>query len=216
MPKYRKKHIRRTNEEGQAEPSHPHHALKHEFMPDKEFFMRIERPVLFRRNLLEASKSTLGVLKGLYTLKELRHRKLGKLSELNREIKEIRLLIQKIEEYLPHYAKHETAKYFPALDLEPRTRRKERKEEEPAPSPKRKESPAPERARSEIERLTVKLEDVEDKMENITNTKVKEEREEPKEELREEKHAMPKRQTKELGREIGDTLKSIHKKLKDL
>ncbi len=76
-----------------------------------DFFMKINDSMLFRRNLLESSKSTLTTLKQIYGVKQLREAKKQIIKTIEEELKEIKLLSQKIEHLMPQYKKEDMSKY---------------------------------------------------------------------------------------------------------
>jgi hypothetical protein len=132
----------------------------------EEFFRRIKNPAYFRRNLLEASKSTLSILKQVYSIKQIREAKHQLINLINREIKEIRMLVQKINEVIPQYDKEELEKKFPDLMMqraiqiaEMPEERFEEKEHEPT---HHVEEPT-----SDIEKLTRALDEVQNKLKNL-------------------------------------------------
>lgn len=173
------------------------------FLPDREFFMKIQHPIGFRRDLLEASKTTLNMLKGLHGLKEIRTQKLEYLRELQREMREIKQLMQKVEEMLPKYTKKEAAKQYPHLNIvtakiskQAKLRRVEQVilEREPAPEPVAEHRPVPapepvrepepivEKTRTELDRLNDSIADIDEKIHSLrSGIKVKKTR---REELR--------------------------------
>jgi len=208
---------------------------KETLLPEQDFFRRIDFPTDFRRNLLEGSKSTLSALKGVYSVKDIRQKKLQKLMELQRSIREIRLLIQKAEELMPKYAKHHAVKRFPQLgDPKPVPPPKQIK---PAPMPKpprpQPHEVARQRSMSELDRLSQSLAHVEKKISSLPNQAkgLKKKTGEPAERVKEttdsasvpksEVVAIPEDKKKpeehdDIGVELGKALERIHKKLREI
>ncbi len=126
---------------------------------EQEFFMRISNPNIFRRNLLEASKLTLTILKQTHRVKQIREAKHEAMSLIAKEVKELRLLVQKADELLPNYTKAELKKFFPE------TKTKELSEEKTeTPAPKIKSARA---AVSEVDKLTQAIEDIQRKLQSL-------------------------------------------------
>ena len=82
---------------------------------EQEFFIRISNPKTLRRELLEASKLILSILKQTYLVKQLREAKHYQLAKVDTEVKEIKLLVQKLDEIVPHCTKAELKKLLPDL-----------------------------------------------------------------------------------------------------
>jgi len=80
---------------------------------EQEFFMRITNPNAFRKNLLETSKMTLTIIKQTQKIKQLRELKQELMSRISREVKELKLLMEKADDLMPAYNKAELKKYFP-------------------------------------------------------------------------------------------------------
>ena len=99
--------------------------------------MKIDDSVLFRRNLLESSKSTLSTLKQVYGVKQLREAKQQIIKTIEEELREIKLLSQKIEHLMPQYKKEDIAKHMkedkpaPVIKIEKQEKTLEQKEAEP-------------------------------------------------------------------------------------
>jgi hypothetical protein len=132
---------------------------KHEKQAEHDFYMKIENSVAFRRNLLEASKSTLGMLKEVYVVKQLNNKKHEKTAELQKELKELRVLVQKMNEMLPDYAKAEIKKHFPDLAFEKKIRAEPDSRSEPEPTPKK--------PLSELDQLSKALGDIQKKLSSL-------------------------------------------------
>ena len=125
----------------------------------QEFFKRIDNPRNFRKNLLGASKSTLGVLKQIYRISQIREKKQELIKETSDELKEIRGLLNKAQDLMPGYSLEEVKKKInkkkpkPVLDAEKGTRKM------PATTHKV--------AESEIDKLTKNLDQVEQKLQAL-------------------------------------------------
>ncbi|MBW2990287.1 hypothetical protein KY348_01130 [Candidatus Woesearchaeota archaeon] len=133
-------------------------------MPNKtseqeEFFIRITNPHAFRKNLLESSKEILHILKEVYTVSQMREAKHELISKISGEIKELKLLIQKIDELVPKYKNDDLKKFFPAIYLRKKAAAKPEKEEEPKPPPKK--------SFSDLEKISSTLNEVERRLESI-------------------------------------------------
>lgn len=129
-------------------------------VPEREFFMSIQDPVLFRKNLLEASKSTLKVLKAVHDIKEFRIKKHDKLTLLQSQMREIRLLLQKSEEMLPAYSKQDATRHFPKVMV--------------SPTKKAEVIPIPQKTMSDLDKLNNKMTMVDEKMKNLQDSSTKE------------------------------------------
>ncbi|KYK25767.1 hypothetical protein AYK26_02010 [Euryarchaeota archaeon SM23-78] len=108
-----------------------------EEQPQDEFFVRITNPNAFRRNLLEASKLTLSILKEIYRVRQIRKTKQEVMEGITKEIEESKILVQKIHELIPQHSKEDLQRMFPGIDLDKLI------EEPPKPEPKPKPQPAP-------------------------------------------------------------------------
>lgn len=148
----------------------------------QEFFMRIENPKTFRRNLLESSKLTLGVLKQTYSVKQLREMKEEIMGMIDKEIKELKLLVQRLDEMVPKHSEQEIRRRFPEINfrkqllkanLPPKVMEKPELKVvpvKPAPAevkPKPKPKPKPLKKVSEVDKLTRALDDVMYKLKNL-------------------------------------------------
>ncbi|MBU1199420.1 MAG: hypothetical protein KKF46_07045 [Nanoarchaeota archaeon] len=81
----------------------------------QEFFMQINNPNGFRRNILEASKLTLSILKETHRIRRIREAKHELIHRITHEIKELKLLVKKIEDLMPVYTKADLKKKFPHM-----------------------------------------------------------------------------------------------------
>ncbi len=143
----------------------------------QEFFVRIDNPTIFRKNLLLASKLTLGVLKQSYSLNHLKETKTELVGLIRNEIKELKVLVQNLYDLMPKHSRDEIIKKFPDATVRrpeprlvlPRERvRKERVEKpQPAPQPRPRLPPRPQGPVSEVDKLTRALNDVERKLASL-------------------------------------------------
>jgi hypothetical protein len=182
--------------------------------PDSQFYFRISEPVVYRRSLLEASKAALGAIKGIHELSHLRPRRQGKLDLLMNEVRQIRLLIQKAEELLPKYSKAEASKRFPHLFSAYKAENPGKEGRQKAgvaekKSKKSKAEPSVQKKLSEGEMIDKSMGLIEDKLKRLPSKK-----DAPKHEGKVEEK--PKSTAEELSFELGKTLESIQKKLKEL
>jgi hypothetical protein len=174
-------------------------------LQEHEYFVCLNEPAVFRRNLLEASKGSLVVIKGLYVIREIKARKQEKLTQLQKEIREIRLLMQKAEEFLPKHSKHDAARLFPQAA----------EKKQVAPQVKQ---PAPERPHiqvvpmhpvSEMDNLSHSIKEIESKLNSLPGKKeapvITPAKEEPKSEA-----------ANDLTAELGKTLEGIQKRLRQM
>jgi hypothetical protein len=132
---------------------------------DQEFYIRITEPVTFRRSLLEASKGTLGILRELYSVKQTREKKQEKTALLHREFKELKMLVQKLEEMLPDYTKADIKKHFPEFAFEKKAREMPLEEKHERKAAEKK--PAPPKPASEIDKLSSALSDIQKKLSSL-------------------------------------------------
>lgn len=132
---------------------------KHEKQAEHDFYMKIENSTAFRRKLLEASKSTLGMLREIYIVKQLNNKKHEKTAQLQKELKELRVLVQKMNELLPDYAKADMKKHFPELTFEKKIRTEDVSKPEPEPLPKK--------PISELDQLSHALADIQKKLSSL-------------------------------------------------
>lgn len=126
---------------------------------EHEFYMKIDNSAAFRRSLLEASKSTLGMMREIYVVKQLNNKKHEKTAQLQKELKELRVLVQKMNELLPDYAKADLKKHFPELNFEKKARDE--------PIQKSRPEPAPKKPLTELDQLSHALADIQKKLSGL-------------------------------------------------
>jgi hypothetical protein len=145
---------------------------------EQELFLRLSNPNTFRRNLLESSKLILTILKQTYRVKQIREAKHERMERLAKEIKELRILIQKIDELMPNYSKTDLKKLLPEINftpirrpepaLEPLLQQAPAKDEiKPQPKPQPKAKPQLSAQVSDFDKITKALEDVQRKLQNL-------------------------------------------------
>ena len=136
---------------------------------EQEFFRRINNPNTFRRDLLMTSKMSLSILKQATNITQLREAKQDLVVQIGNEVKELKVLVKKMDELLPTYSKDEIKKRFPHITL------KRKKPRIPTPTLEKKqviatepvplESAGP--ADEEIDKLSKALADVQKKLQTI-------------------------------------------------
>ena len=169
----------------------------------EDYFICMNEPAVFRRNLLEASKVSLVVIKGLYLIREIKARKQEKLSQLQKEIREIRLLMQKAEEFMPKHSRQEAARIFP--HAAEKKQAAVTPKQEPAQTPSIKVVPA----MTEMDRLSHSIKDIESKLNTLPGKK-----EAPVQAP--VKEAAKPNPSNDLTAELGKTLEGIQKRLKQM
>lgn len=154
------------------------------------YFIKLGDGTQVRKTVLESSKASLHILKHYQRMLETRSRKATMLKGLRREMKELTMLLNHVEELLPTLTKGEVAELRPILkDLPSAKKQKmpamrmdgpavylgkaeERKEIPAAPreAPKKvysREEIHEEREKSELEKLEEKLQTVEKKLKGL-------------------------------------------------
>jgi hypothetical protein len=137
---------------------------------EEGLFIRVNNPTLIRKNILESSKLVLTILKQTYKVKQIREIKQEKISDLSQQIKELRILIQKIEELMPQYTKADLKKLLPDIPLA-RKSSEPTKADKPEAKAEANENWAQEPKQaapvSEMDRITKALEDVQKKLQTL-------------------------------------------------
>lgn len=127
-------------------------------IPGKQgFFMRIDSPNVFRKNLLETSKITLNILKQIYVVKNIRKAKHELISRISNEIRELKILAQKIDELMPQHKKDDLKKVMP----------KHHVVEEAPVGKKSKSKKVHKKHFSDVEKITKALDAVHKKLQSI-------------------------------------------------
>ncbi len=75
------------------------------------YFIRVEDAKNLRRKVLESSKASLNVLKGYQTLLKVRGEKMTLMKNLRANLKELSILVNKVDEIMPHLTKQEIAQF---------------------------------------------------------------------------------------------------------
>lgn len=143
---------------------------------EQELFLRLSNPNTFRRNLLESSKLILIILKQTYRVKQIREAKHERMERLAKEIKELRILIQKIDELMPNYSKTDLKKLLPEINFTPIKKPELALEsllqsalakDEIKPQSKPRAKPQLSAQVSDFDKITKALEDVQRKLQNL-------------------------------------------------
>jgi len=152
----------------------PRKKTEQQVRDEQAFFMRISNPIMFRKQVLEASKTTLSILKQTYGIKQLRSTKHELISQIRKELKELKILIHKLTELIPAYKTSDLKKRFPEFYLTRQALAKEDEKklikEQGEPSSDIKEyKPESEFAQkpSELERVTRVLDEVQRRLQNL-------------------------------------------------
>lgn len=82
------------------------------------YFIKLDDGKNLRKKVLESSKSSLQILKGYQNLLDVRKRKSQLLEALRTDMKELTLLVNKLEELLPQFTKKELKELQPAISEE--------------------------------------------------------------------------------------------------
>ena len=134
---------------------------------EQELFMRINNPALIRKNILESSKLVLTILKQAYNIKQIRELKQEKINRLSQEIKELRILVEKIEELMPQYTKADLKKLLPEINLTKKSTSDSSKSgKSEAKQQERQESIAAAPV-SDMDRITKALDEVQKKLQTL-------------------------------------------------
>lgn len=135
------------------------HDKKEEKNEKHEFYMRIDDSSAFRRSLLEASKSTLGMLREIIVVKQIVEKKHEKAAQVQKELRELKVLVQKLNEMMPDYSKSELKKQFPEFTLEKKTRDVISEYKDPEPAMKK--------PLNELDQLSQALADIQKKLSSL-------------------------------------------------
>lgn len=124
----------------------------------EEFFKRIEKPIQVRKTVLESSKGIIQVLKGYQKILDIRNQKNELVRTLKTDMKEIKLLLEKLTTVLPESAKMKLVVAKAKKSETTTTAKKKPVKQEPVSA---KHPP------SEIELLERKLKDIESKLNKL-------------------------------------------------
>lgn len=122
---------------------------------NSDYFVKVNDPTTHRVMLLETSKLVIGALKSYHRTLFLRKQKTAKVEQLKNQVKELLLLLQKVEELLPH-------EHLPDDNL---TELKIKKQQ--MSSPVKKTGIQEISSEAKISRLNKTLEDIEKRLKNI-------------------------------------------------
>lgn len=101
-------------------------------MPKEHYFVKIDESVEVRRKLLESSKLIIQCLKGYYQLLAIRKLKREIMENLKREIKELTIILNKVESDLPIISEKEVRLLIePEVKQQPQIEKKMVKFKEP-------------------------------------------------------------------------------------
>jgi inorganic triphosphatase YgiF len=139
--------------------------MAEEEQESKDFFVCIQNPKNLRRNLLESSKSTLSILKQVYTVKQIREAKHEVMDSVINELRELKILVQKTDDLMPKHTREELKKLVPEIEIKKKSASKREKF-----SLKDKEELAQQlqaQPGSDMDKLTRALSDIEKKLQNL-------------------------------------------------
>lgn len=151
-----------------------------------DHFIKLDDGTELRRTVLESSKGSLHILRSYQQLLEVRSKKKTMLKSLRRELKELTMLVNHLEQYLPTLTKAEVKELQPVLKDIPAPKSKKGAEPKVVSGPavyvgkpekdvKKHESKKvfsreeikQEREKSELEKLEEKLQAVEKKLKKL-------------------------------------------------
>jgi hypothetical protein len=135
----------------------------------QDLFMRLNNPNTFRKNLLESSKLTLIIIKQTYTIKQLRESKQEHILQISEKIKELKLLLQEIDELMPKHSKDELKKLLPEMSMQKSKpdQKKDSKEANKEVKNVKEENPQAPPPMSELDKLTQALDLVQKKLQKL-------------------------------------------------
>lgn len=141
------------------------------------YYVRIEKPRQFRRDILEASKVVITNLQSYKSVQAIREKKLSYLVSLQKEVKEIRLLYSKLNKILPEKQLREEALKEKVLSpkaavekIEKQSARKKKNGAKKAASKKKVKVVKEEEKKpkvSEVDKLADTLSDIERRLSNL-------------------------------------------------
>ena len=133
----------------------------------QDFFMRLPNPNTFRRNLLESSKLTLLILRQTHRVKQIRAAKQELIAKIASEMRELKILVQKIDELMPQYSETELKKILPPAEAFPSNQMPEATPVQKAIKPEENQKFKPSVPLSELDKLSKALEEVQRKLQNL-------------------------------------------------
>lgn len=102
------------------------------------YFVRVEDATELRRKVLESSKASINVLRGYQRLSQIRSEKATMLKALRRDLKDLTMLVNRMEEMLPALSQAEVEELNPAPQELPEVKgaaKKQAAKPKPAPKP---------------------------------------------------------------------------------
>jgi|GEM_PF-1919244 hypothetical protein len=137
-------------------------------MAEDAYFVHLKDPVDFRRTILESSREVIHMMQEYQALMDLRKRRLDMEQAFKEELREIMLLVNKLEKTLPKHSINKLKEVLPGVIEE---EKKHMAKPEKKKLSKKKEKPAKEQLRekqlSQIQRLEKALESVEGKLHKL-------------------------------------------------
>jgi hypothetical protein len=130
---------------------------------EENLYVCVRAPKTLRRNILESSKNTLFILKQVYTIKQLRESKHEVMEKIDEELKELKILIQKIDDLMPKYNKDELKKLIPDANA----KRKQMLKKEHADAKTKEEHRAKQEPSSDVDKLTMALDAIQKKLQSL-------------------------------------------------
>jgi parvulin-like peptidyl-prolyl isomerase len=137
--------------------------MAEEHFEQENFYVCVKAPKTLRRSILESSKDTLFILKQVYTIRQIRDAKHQVMAEVDDELKELKILIQKIDDLMPKYNKDELKKLIPDVS----SKRKQFLKKEKAEAKVKEEHRAKQEPASEVDKLTMALDAIQKKLQNL-------------------------------------------------
>lgn len=125
------------------------------------YYVKMNNPREFRRDILESSKKVIGCLQANRNVLEVRQRKRDLLDQLQQQVKELALLVGKLDEILPDKQLREEAIQ--------EAREEQQRQPVPLSIPKPVEpEPAPVQVANEEDELKNALSSIEDKLKELS------------------------------------------------
>ncbi|MBR9675753.1 hypothetical protein GOV05_01970 [Candidatus Woesearchaeota archaeon] len=100
-------------------------------MDKKEFYVGVENTKEFRRNLLEASKGSVNILKSFQRIRFIRKQKIAKFEGLKKEVEEINGLVSHLDDCFPELGLRADKRGANALEAKKKITSKKRKTDLP-------------------------------------------------------------------------------------
>ena len=127
------------------------------------YYVKMSNPREFRRDILESSKKVIGCLQANRNVLEVRQRKRELLNQLQQQVKELALLVNKLDEILPDKQLREEA------IQEARKQQQHRPAPPTVPKPEKPavQEPLPHKVATEEDELSNALSSIEDKLKEL-------------------------------------------------